>query len=80
MWTVAYLDGKHPSMVNSRGIYQRTKLEAWDWDGTSLTKRWSFDSGASGEFYGQGNHQLSCADVKEEVKRKEKRENRERGN
>ena len=63
MWTVAYLDGKHPSFVNSRGIYHRTKLEAWDWDGTNLTKRWAFDSGDSGEYYGQGNHNLSCADV-----------------
>ena len=63
MWTVAYLDGKHPSFVNSRGIYHRTKMEAWDWDGTNLTKRWAFDSGASGEYYGQGNHQLSLADV-----------------
>ena len=31
MWTVAYLDGKTPSMVNGRGIYHRIKMEAWDW-------------------------------------------------
>ncbi|MFC0877734.1 autotransporter-associated beta strand repeat-containing protein [Saccharicrinis sp. FJH2] len=66
MWTVAYLDGKHPSMVNSRGIYHRIKLEAWDWDGTNLSKRWAWDSnpgGAITAYTGQGNHQLSCADV-----------------
>ncbi|MFB6319716.1 autotransporter-associated beta strand repeat-containing protein [Saccharicrinis sp. FJH54] len=66
MWTVAYLDGKHPSMVNSRGIYHRIKLEAWDWNGINLTKRWAWDSNPGGTatvYTGQGNHQLSCADV-----------------
>ncbi len=66
MWTVAYLDGKHPSFVNGRGIYHRIKLEAWDWDGTNLAKRWAWDSSPGGvatAYHGQGNHQLSCADV-----------------
>ncbi|MCU4162950.1 autotransporter-associated beta strand repeat-containing protein [Carboxylicivirga caseinilyticus] len=66
MWTVAYLDGKKPSMVNGRGIYHRIKMEAWDWDGTNLTKRWAFDSdpgGVATSYTGQGNHNLSCGDV-----------------
>ena len=71
MWTVAYLDGKHPSIVMSRGIYERIKLEAWDFDGTSLTKRWAFDSDPDGlptEYHGQGNHNLSLADVDQDGK------------
>jgi autotransporter-associated beta strand protein len=71
MWTVAYLDGKHPSIVNGRGIYERIKLEAWDFDGTSLSKRWHFDSSPDGvptEYHGQGNHNLSLADVDQDGK------------
>ena len=61
---VAYLDGVHPSAVMTRGYYTRTVLVAWDWDGKKLTKRWTFDSRTSGRQYeGQGNHQLSVADV-----------------
>nr|WP_319399820.1 autotransporter-associated beta strand repeat-containing protein [uncultured Carboxylicivirga sp.] len=66
MWTVAYLDGKTPSIVNGRGIYHRIKLEAWNWDGTNLSKQWAWDSnpnGAATSYTGQGNHNLSCADV-----------------
>lgn len=66
MWTVAYLDGKHPSIVNGRGIYERIKMEAWDFNGSSLTKRWAWDSAPGGVhtiFSFQGNHNLSCADV-----------------
>jgi autotransporter-associated beta strand protein len=71
MWTVAYLDGKHPSIVNARGIYERIKMEAWDFDGATLTKRWHFDSSPGGvptEYHGQGNHNLSLADVDQDGK------------
>ena len=61
---VAYLDGVHPSAVMTRGYYTRTTLTAWDWNGKKLSKRWMFDSNEWGRQYtGQGNHQLSVADV-----------------
>src|SRR5262249_20440323 len=62
---VAYLDGQHPSIVMTRGYYGRTVLAAWDWRGGALTQRWVFDSAAPGNerFGGNGNHQLSVADV-----------------
>jgi rhamnogalacturonan endolyase len=61
---VAYLDGVSPSIVMARGYYGRTTLAAWDWRGGKLTQRWLFDSNNEPEgFGGQGNHQLSVADV-----------------
>jgi rhamnogalacturonan endolyase len=75
---VAYLDGQLPSVVMARGYYGRSVLAAWDFrraaSGESvLTSRWVFDSGAvvggrfpwtgSSPFSGQGNHNLSVADV-----------------
>jgi hypothetical protein len=61
---VAYLDGVHPSVVMCRGYYGRSVLAAWDWRKGKLTSRWVFDS-KDGEnaFSGQGNHNLSVADV-----------------
>lgn len=62
---IAYLDGVHPSVVMCRGYYTRTVLVAYDWNGTELTKRWTFDTNTSGNsaYEGQGNHNLSVADV-----------------
>lgn len=62
---VAYLDGKHPSIVMARGYYGRSTLAAWDWRGGKLIPRWLFDSAAPGNqaYGGQGNHQLSVADL-----------------
>lgn len=61
---VAYLDGKQPSFVMCRGYYGRTTLAAWDWRNGKLTMRWLFDSDKGyPEFMGQGNHNLSVADV-----------------
>ncbi len=61
---VAYLDGEKPSVVFSRGYYTRAVIAAYDFDGTTLTPRWTFDSDESGDQYrGQGNHQFSVADV-----------------
>lgn len=61
---VAYLDGEHPSAIFSRGYYTRTVVATYDFDGTSLTQRWVFDSDVAGDQYrGQGNHNLSVADV-----------------
>jgi rhamnogalacturonan endolyase len=61
---VAYLDGVHPSVVMCRGYYGRTVLAAWDWQNGKLTSRWVFDSKVGeNPFSGQGNHNLSVADV-----------------
>ena len=61
---VAYLDGERPSAVFCRGYYTRAVLAAWDWRGGKLTQRWLFDSDDGNRDYrGQGNHNLSVADV-----------------
>jgi rhamnogalacturonan endolyase len=61
----AYLDGQRPSIIMARGYYGRSTLAAWDFRDGKLTQRWLFDSAAPGNeaFGGQGNHQLSVADV-----------------
>ncbi|MGW5581545.1 rhamnogalacturonan lyase family protein [Micromonospora chokoriensis] len=61
----AYLDGQRPSLIMARGYYTRAVIAAWDFRNGALTKRWTFDSNSSGNgaAAGQGNHQLSVADV-----------------
>ncbi|MFG2432669.1 rhamnogalacturonan lyase [Streptomyces sp. NPDC048590] len=63
----AYVNGSTPSMIFSRGIYERIAIAAWDWNGTDLVRRWKFDTNAStnyGKGYDQqGNHNLAVADV-----------------
>ncbi|MFG2007449.1 cellulose binding domain-containing protein [Micromonospora sp. NPDC048868] len=61
----AHLDGQRPSLVMARGYYTRAVVAAWDFRDGTLRKRWTFDSNASGNgaAYGQGNHNLSVADV-----------------
>ncbi|MGM9472419.1 rhamnogalacturonan lyase [Pseudarthrobacter sp. YS3] len=66
---VAYLDGEHPSMMFSRGYYTRTVLVPYDLVNGKLVKRWIFDSDVAGaEYKGQGNHNLSVADVDQDGK------------
>lgn len=64
---IAYLDGRTPSVVMCRGYYTRTVLAAWNWQGGKLTNVWTFDSSEGSEknraFAGQGNHNLTVADV-----------------
>jgi rhamnogalacturonan endolyase len=66
---VAYLDGHLPSLLFCRGYYTRTVIAAWDYRDGALTSRWVFDSDTLGApdktnlWRGQGNHQLSVADV-----------------
>jgi rhamnogalacturonan endolyase len=61
---VAYLDGQRPSAIFTRGYYTRSVIVAWDYRNGSLTQRWVFDSNSAGSQYaGQGNHNLSIADV-----------------
>jgi rhamnogalacturonan endolyase len=61
---IAYLDGVHPSLVMCRGYYTKTILAAYDFKNKVLTKRWVFDTNNGyRSFAGQGNHNLSVADV-----------------
>lgn len=64
---VAYLDGKHPSLVMCRGYYTRSVLAAYDFRDKKLTHRWTFDSDdttpGNRAYRGQGNHNLTAADV-----------------
>ena len=61
-----------PSVVLGRGVYARSVLEAWDWRNGQLTRRWHFDSSASGSgkdgnpnsaYAAQGNHSFNVADL-----------------
>jgi rhamnogalacturonan endolyase len=63
---VAYLDGKRPSAVFSRGYYTRAVIVSWDWRDGQLTQRWTYDSGttkATTNAYGQGAHHFQVGDV-----------------
>ncbi|WP_020392264.1 rhamnogalacturonan lyase [Kribbella catacumbae] len=62
----AYLNGSKPSIIMARGYYTRSVVSAWDYSNRTLTRRWTFDSNSSSNgsaWTGQGNHQLSIADV-----------------
>lgn len=52
-------------MLITRGVYGKSVLEAWDYSGGELRRRWRFDSLVSGQRYysGQGYHSLSVGDV-----------------
>ncbi len=66
---VAYLDGVHPSVVMTRGYYERTALAAWDFKDKKLVSRWVFDSKVRTDPYsGQGYHNLTVADVDQDGK------------
>lgn len=64
---VAYLDGKHPSLVMCRGYYTRSVLAAYDFRDKKLAHHWTFDSDdatpGNRAYRGQGNHNLTAADV-----------------
>lgn len=67
---VAYLDGRRPSLVMCRGYYTRAVIVAYDFRDGALTQRWIFDTnpnggaaGPYGNYAGQGNHNLTVADV-----------------
>ncbi|MGW4802106.1 rhamnogalacturonan lyase, partial [Nonomuraea sp. NPDC004297] len=59
----AYLDGARPSIVMTRGYYAKSMLTAYDWRDGELTRRWTFSSAGNAGYGGQGNHNLSVADV-----------------
>lgn len=62
---VGYLDGHRASGIFCRGYYTRTVIAAWDWDGKTLTNRWTFDTNDERwhSYAGQGNHNIRVADV-----------------
>lgn len=63
---VGYLDGKSPSIIMARGYYARSVVAAYQFIGGKISTQWVFDSKADGvpaSFSGQGNHQLSIADI-----------------
>ena len=61
---IAYLDGKHPSVIMNRGYYTMAYLVAYDFDGEKLIERWKHTSDKSGQgLYGEGNHNLSVGDL-----------------
>ncbi len=60
---VAYLDGSRPSLLMCRGYYTQTHVVAWNWRDRQLTQRWHFYAPNGTAYAGQGNHQLSVADV-----------------
>ena len=62
---VGYLGGRNASAIFCRGYYTRSVLAAWDWDGQTLTNRWTFDTDDPQwhDYAGQGNHNLRVADV-----------------
>jgi rhamnogalacturonan endolyase len=65
---IAYLDGKTPSLIMSRGYYTRSVIAAWNFKAGKLVKQWVFDSDdpsnpSNKTYRGQGNHNLAVADV-----------------
>ncbi len=62
---VAYLDGRKPSALVSRGYYENFGMAAYDIVDKKFQKRWFFDTKEEGNetFAGQGNHNLAVADV-----------------
>ncbi|MBR1548026.1 MAG: hypothetical protein IJ637_04810 [Prevotella sp.] len=69
---VANVSGTTPSVLICRGIYERSVVEAWDYNNGQLTRRWHFDSHAAGtgkdgksnlRYAAQGFHSLSVGDV-----------------
>ncbi|MGM9551069.1 MAG: hypothetical protein ACI3XA_02325, partial [Clostridia bacterium] len=62
---VAYIDGKTPHFIECRGYYAAAVIRAYKWDGTTLSLVWEYkgESSSASSMYGQGNHNLSVADV-----------------
>jgi fibronectin type 3 domain-containing protein len=69
---IAYLDGKTPSIIMQRGYYTRMVISAYGWKDGKFVKQWTFDTSYDEvdpnglpykSYMGQGNHQISIADV-----------------
>ncbi len=62
---VAYIDGKTPHFIECRGYYNAAVIRAYKWDSSTLDLVWEHkaETNSSSTMYGQGNHNLSVADV-----------------
>jgi rhamnogalacturonan endolyase len=62
---VAYINGVTPSLIMCRGYYAKAVVRAYNWDGEKLELVWEHvgSTSTSSSLYGQGNHNLSVADV-----------------
>lgn len=61
---VAYLDGTNPSVIFTRGYYERTAMAAYDYEEGKLVQRWKFDTETDGsEYESQGDHSIAVNDV-----------------
>lgn len=63
---VGYLNGTTPGIIICRGYYAKTVIEAWNFSGNTLTRRWNFTAlpnGQNSNYAGQGNHSIAVADV-----------------
>lgn len=71
---VAYLDGKTPSLIMSRGYYTnregtvgKTGITAYDFKNGKIKIKWEFKAslqdGINPDYVGQGNHSMVTADV-----------------
>ena len=60
-----YLDGRNPSVLITRGIYTRIVMRTFDVVDKKLIRRWEndFDTNEWPDYYGQGNHNYTIADV-----------------
>jgi rhamnogalacturonan endolyase len=56
--SVAYLDGKRPSLITQTGLYENELFHAWD---AELRLLWKYES--SGATSGSGSHHIDIADV-----------------
>jgi rhamnogalacturonan endolyase len=70
---VAYLDGKTPSLIMSRGYYTRSVITAYNFKNGKLSRQWTFDSDDPAHpenraYRGQGNHNLTISDVDDDGK------------
>ncbi len=61
---VGFFDGEHPSLVMCRGYYTNAYVVAYDFDGTSLKRRWVCKAESKSDaLYGQGNHNIFVGDI-----------------
>ena len=62
---VAFIDGNRPSIMVARGTYGVMRLEAYDYESSSLEHLWHWDTTQEALFryFGQGAHYLHSADV-----------------
>ena len=71
---IAYLDGKTPSLIMSRGYYTnregtvgKTEITAYDYKNGKVSVKWEFKASLQDninpDYVGQGNHSMVTADI-----------------